>query len=94
MELNEVINSFKSDGALYRCQGIINAAQGKLADTEVIRALRELKKDHVLVFGREVSWYAIAALDVLGVEKYNGNDPDLTKFVTEFPSLIPYLSVA
>lgn len=40
------------------------------------------------MLGRQVGWYAIAALDMLGVEKYTGNDPDIAQFVSEFPAVV------
>ena len=88
MGRNEVISRLTSDGAMYRCQGIINAAKSNLAYDDVIEALRRLKKDRVLVLGREVSWYATAALDAMGVEKYTGEDQELLRFISGFPALM------
>lgn len=85
MERKKIINNLKSDGALFRCQGIALAAIHKMADEETVRLLRELKKDRIWILGRQVGWYAIAALDFLGVEKYSGNDPEVLRFVSEFP---------
>lgn len=88
MERKKVINNLMSDGALYRCDGIIKAAKENLADAEVVKALKRLKNDPVIVFGRAVAWYATAALDFIGAEKYSGDDPDLSQFIKEFPDLL------
>ncbi|HAJ66332.1 MAG TPA: hypothetical protein DCM61_07160 [Clostridiales bacterium] len=88
MERIEIINNLKSKGAIYRCNGIVFAASENMTDEETIQLLRSLKSNSVWMLGRQVGWYAIAALDMLGVEKYTGNDPDIAQFVSEFPAVV------
>ena len=38
--------------------------------------------------GRPIGWYAIAALDMFGAEKYAGSDPDIVRFVSEYPDIV------
>ena len=90
MERKEITNNLKSKGAIYRCNGIVFAASENMTDEETIQLLRSLKSNTVWMLGRQVGWYAIAALDMLGVEKekYTGSDPDIAQFVSEFPAVV------
>ncbi len=87
MELREIINKLQSDGALFRCQGILAAIKERSNDPEIIKHIQALKNDRVLILGREVSTYAIAALDILGKEKYEGNDFFIKDFIENLPLL-------
>ena len=79
MERKEITNNLKSKGAIYRCNGIVFAASENMTDEETIQLLRSLKSNTVWMLGRQVGWYAIAALDMLGAEKYTGSDPDIAQ---------------
>ena len=91
MERKEIINNLMSDGALYRCQGIVFAAMENMTDEKTVSLLRNLKKDRVMKLGREVGWYAISALEMLGVEKYGGDEDLVLRFISEFPALVLYI---
>lgn len=88
MERIEIINNLKRDGAWYRFNGIIYASVENLADEEIFKLLRYLKDDQVQMAGRPIGWYAIAALDMFGAEKYTGSDPDIVRFVSEYPDIV------
>ena len=88
MERKEIINNLMSKGAIYRCQGIICAAMENMTDEKTISLLRNLKKDRVMILGREVGWYAISALEMLGAEKYTGDDDLVLRFISEFPQIV------
>ena len=91
MERKKVISRLKHSGAIYRCQGIICAARQNMADEETVKLLRGLKNDPVRILGRQVGWYAIAALEMLGVEKYTGDEPLVIEFIDEFPAAVSAL---
>ena len=80
MERIEIINNLKRDGAWYRFNGIIFASVENLADEEIFKLLRYLKDDQVQMAGRPIGWYAI--------EKYTGSDPDIVRFVSEYPDIV------
>ncbi|MBQ1771029.1 MAG: hypothetical protein II000_03645 [Clostridia bacterium] len=84
MKKKEMIGRLTSTGALFRCQGIIAAAQERNTDPEVIEAISALRNDKVLVLGRRVYSYAYAALDFLGIEKYSGEDEDVPDLILFF----------
>ena len=79
-----IIDSLKSDGAIFRCQGIADAVKEHANTPAVIKAMTALKNDDVIILGRRVGAYARAALDVIGVEEYKGNDPDIIELITYF----------
>ena len=88
LERIEIINNLKRDGAWYRFNGIIFASVENLADEEIFKLLRYLKDNQVQMAGRPIGWYAIAALDMFGAEKYTGSDPDIVRFVSEYPDIV------
>lgn len=85
MERKKVINRLMSDGAIYRCQGIVYAAKQNMSDEEIVKLIQGLKNDPVWLLGRQVGWYAIAALEMLGVEKYTGDDHLVKEFIADLP---------
>lgn len=91
MEYNETINKLTSDGAGFRCQGIIECLENNIKIPQAIEALKKLKNDSVIILGRKVSSYAIAALDILGAEKYSGDDEEIRETI---PVLKEYLKKA
>ena len=82
----KLMNKLNSDGALFRVQGIISCAKLNEVPFQIADKLRELKADDVDIMGRPVSQYAIAALDILKIEKYTGNDQDVKDFIKYMPT--------
>lgn len=80
----KIIDNLMSDGAIFRCQGLIAAVKEKANTPEVIKAMSALKNDEIEILGRKVSSYAFAALDVLGAEKYSGTDPEVFDLIPFF----------
>ncbi len=78
-----IIDKLTSDGALFRCQGILECIDKDIKDPEVINAVSQLKDDKVIVLGRRVSTWARTALDVLGVEAYIGDDEEVLDFIRD-----------
>ena len=75
MECKEIIDNLTHNGALYRTRAILYAISERITDPDVLEAISKLKKDKVMILGRPVYAYAVAALDILGAEKYTGDDP-------------------
>ena len=73
-EEKNILNLLNHDGAAYRGKGIATCIKLRLNTPLISDALRKLKNDSVMVLGRPISNYAIAALDIIGAEKYAGND--------------------
>ncbi len=88
MEYKETIDKLTNDGAIYRCQGIIDCLKKHITDQQVVEAIGRLKNDNVVILGRRVSSYALAALDIIGVEKYSGNDDEVRELIPDLTELI------
>lgn len=73
----------KNKGALNRFAGLIECLDKKILNTEEIETIKRLKEDDVVVCGRMLSCYAFAILDILGIEKYSGNNIDIKRLINE-----------
>lgn len=60
------------------------AAYYSVLNPAIISQIMELKTDNSVDMGYTVSDFAIAALDILGVEKYRGQDKDLINLINNF----------
>ncbi|MBQ4424573.1 MAG: hypothetical protein II882_02415 [Lachnospiraceae bacterium] len=89
MAYREVINKLTDAGAVFRCQGILECLEKSMNAPDVAEAMKLLKNDGVVIMGRKISSYAQAALDILGIERYNGNDPEVIELI---PDLKEYLA--
>jgi len=70
-----VAEALEHNGALYRVNGITSAVNHKIISPIIVEKIIKLKDDNVVtICGAYVSEYAIAALDILGIEKYTGNE--------------------
>ncbi len=49
---------------------------------EFIDRLKKLTDSNITFFGNEMKQFAVAALDVLGVQTYTGNDAFIKKLIT------------
>ncbi len=87
MESRIIIYNLAHSGALFRLRAILLSIINRVQDPDVLQAIAKLKNDKVMMLGRPVSAYAIAALDILGQEKYQGNDPDIIELVEALPEL-------
>ena len=89
MAYREIISKLKSDGALFRCQGILDCLENNATDSSVIAAISSLKSDDVIILGRKVSSYALAALDALGIETYHGDEEEVRDLIPALKSYLP-----
>lgn len=76
-----IISGLSHKGAIFRMNAIGNAVIHGMNDTETIRTLVELKNDDVFLDGFTVGDFATAALDMLGVEKYSGNNRRMEELI-------------
>lgn len=77
------IENLKSTGAAYRFNGIMSCLEKGVLLKEEVDLLKTLTQDEVVIAGRKLSAYASAALDLLGVEKYDGKDVDVKQLIAE-----------
>ena len=76
-----ILNGLSHSGAIYRMNAVAYAAIFKINGEEAIKRLRALKNDNVDIMGYLVSDFAIASLDMLGAEKYNGADSRVKELI-------------
>lgn len=76
-----ILYGLRHSGALIRINGIVFACVHKYADTNIVAQLIRLTKDNDTVMGYSVSQFAIAALDVLDIEKYDGKDEQIIDLI-------------
>ena len=69
-----IMKGLSCQGAIYRMDAIAFASLNNIKDAEIVKRLKELKKDDVFLDGYTVGDFAVAALDNLGIEKYIGDD--------------------
>lgn len=63
-----------SDNPYLRIDALLWIAYHHMNLPELIEKIHELKNDDSQIMGYTVSSHAIATLDALGIEAYNGND--------------------
>ena len=71
---NAILRGIQSTGTSDKSCGICFAAIHRIRDSEMIAAIRAAKEDADLIYAYRISDFAIAALDILGVEKYTGDN--------------------
>ena len=76
-----ILEGLRHPGALFRINGIINVERYGLKDEEIIDYILDLKCDKISFDGYSVSDFAISALDLLDLEKYNGNDVAIKQLI-------------
>ena len=69
-----ILDGLFSNNPYLRMDAILWLTYHKMKTHAIIEKLRELKNDEFFLMGFTVGNYAIAALEVLGVESYTGND--------------------
>lgn len=85
--VSEILNKLNSEGALYRCQGIIECVRSDSKEQAVVEKLNTLRDDRVLVLGRPVGSYAKAALCIMGIENNDG-DEEVAELIEGIPQII------
>lgn len=74
-----ILEGLHHGGALLRAVAVIFMTLYKLTSKEYLDGLYALKDDNVVVSGYKVSDFCICALDILGIEKYTGDDEQIRK---------------
>lgn len=72
--MNEIINNLNKVGSFYKFNGIVSCVKSGNTSPEIIGKLKELKEDNSQIAGHKIADFSIAALDILGIEKYTGKD--------------------
>ena len=81
MASKERIDKLTSDGAVFRCQGLMECLKTNETSEEVVNLIQGLTTDSVIMLGRPVSALATAVLDRLGITPYTGTDQAIIAFI-------------
>ncbi|MCD8383509.1 MAG: hypothetical protein LUC39_00930 [Clostridiales bacterium] len=73
-------------GTALRLQGIMDCYTKKQASDKEQQELQRLKNDDRRIAGRPIFAYAMAVLDLLGIEAYTGNDLDTAELIQDMRS--------
>lgn len=65
------------EGTFNKFNGIIECVKLNLKTDTVIKRLKELKNDTTIIAGYPISNFSVAALDIMNIEKYNGDNVDI-----------------
>lgn len=69
------------DGSFDKFNGIIECVKSNLKTAEIIERLKELKNDTTTIAGHPIADFSMAALDILGIEKYDGDDNSIKQLI-------------
>lgn len=76
-----ILYGLQHKGALIRVNGIINAVKYQCVNDEVSKIIYQLKDDMNIVEGYSVSQFAIAALHILKIETYTGDNEQINDLI-------------
>ncbi len=80
-QTDAILTGLRHKGALVRINGILNATRHSIKTDETIDLIRELKKDTISFDLYAVSDFATAALDLMGIEEYNGSKKQILNLI-------------
>lgn len=84
-----LLDALSHQGAIYRMNAIAFSCICKADDAVIVEKIRKLKEDNVYIDGYSVSDFAKAALDIMQIEKYSGDNVRIRKLIeSEFDFLI------
>ena len=80
-----VLKQLNSKGAIHRARGILQCIVNKTVSEDEAAAIRLLTEDQVRVGGRTVGDHALAALHILGLQQYTGNNEVVIDLIKQLP---------
>ena len=75
------IKMLYGNGTYDKFNGIIACVMENIKTDKVASRLKELKNDTTTIAGHPISDFSLAALDVLGIEKYQGDDEGIIEII-------------
>ena len=79
--MNNIINNLSKSGSYYKYNGIISCVQSNKITDEVVEKLIILKNDNSRIAGHTIADFSVAALDILGIEQYDGDDNSIKQLI-------------
>lgn len=82
--LIEIINKMKSNKPIFVMQALLQGIDEKIVDESFIEEIKKCKNNETRLLNVPIGYVAIAALDVLGKEKYIGNNEYILNMIKDF----------
>nr|WP_288555615.1 hypothetical protein [uncultured Mediterraneibacter sp.] len=82
--IERIIEDTKSDTPGVVIQAILSGIDKRITDERFINAVKEHKDDKICLLNVPINYVARAALDILGAEKYNGNNACIVNMINEW----------
>ena len=79
--VDEIRNGIKSQLPIVVMNAIITGAENRIRDEQFIDGLRRQTENDTLLLNLRIGDFAIAALDVLGVEEYSGSNKTILELI-------------
>lgn len=77
----KILYNLKTKGTFYRFNAILDCVNNQIITKEIADELIKLKKDYRVIAGYKISDFSIAALDILGIEKYSDGNLDIINLI-------------
>ncbi|WP_288952348.1 hypothetical protein [uncultured Catenibacterium sp.] len=80
----EIINKMRSNKPIFVMQALLQGIDENITDESFIEEIIQYKNNEICLLNVPIGYVATAALDVLGSEKYIGNNEYILKMIKEF----------
>lgn len=80
----ETINKMRSNKPIFVMQALLQGIDENITDESFIKEIKQYKNNEICLLNVPIGYVATAALDVLGSEKYIGNNEYILKMIKEF----------
>lgn len=80
----EIINKMRSNKPIFVIQALLQGIDENITDESFIEEIIQYKNNEICLLNVPIGYVATAALDVLGSEKYIGNNEYILKMIKEF----------
>lgn len=82
--IEKIVEDMKSNVPCVVMQAMLLGIDKKITDKRFIDAIKEHKNNRICLLNVPINYVAIAALDILGEEKYNGSDVYIMNMINEW----------
>ena len=80
-DISTLKRGFDAKGAIYHINAIAWTTKNNIQNEELISSIKKLTTDDTLINGYTVGQFALASLDLLNIQKYNGSDISIKNLI-------------
>lgn len=81
-DVNAILDGFINGGTFNVVNAIICSAKHRVSNNAVVTQIEKHRQNDTLVMGLPISAFANAALEVIGTQKYTGDDTFTLKLIS------------